>query len=192
MNIGYISLFFSFILLAIVVLWFFIQTKGRAAIKAVLMAIVIWYSFAIYFSVPSFFGWPNSREDIPSNSWILSIKIKEPNVDMNERGAIYFWVDLKPVDLESIKTIDQFIRVFDPRKTFLYIHSNGEPRAYRLDYSKELHKKIIEAMKKKEGTPGAEIAINIDGRRIDSNRAKEERDDVEMVIINPIDFLPKD
>ena len=92
---GYIGLSVAFVIISAIVLWFSIRTPGKIIIKAMLIPVTVWYGLVLYYSVPNLMGWPIS-ESIPENSQVLAARIKEPDPKLNDAGAIYLWVDIKP------------------------------------------------------------------------------------------------
>ena len=92
---GHIGLSIAFVIISAIVLWFSIRTPGQIIIKAILIPVTIWYGLALYYSVPNLMGWPVSQS-IPENSQVLAIRIKEPDPNLNDPGAIYFWVNIEP------------------------------------------------------------------------------------------------
>jgi hypothetical protein len=93
----------------------------------------IWFSIAINVSLPSMLGWPSEAE-LPYKYELFSAKVVNPSLTNASDGCIFLWVaDVDPVDGYG---------VFE-----LYYYDKGEPRGYKIPYSKEMHKKIQEAQK---------------------------------------------
>ena len=183
---GYIGLSIAFVIISTIVLWFSIRTPGQIIIKAMLIPATVWYGLVLYFAVPNLMGWPISQS-IPDNSHILAIRIKEPNPKVNDPGAIYFWVDIKP----SSKSPDQtLIAHLNPKGVFSY-NGKNQPRAYQLPYSRKLHKAIIEAQRKAEGVPGAQLRAKQGDSKRGLTGNDESKAPLELEIINPIKSLPK-
>jgi hypothetical protein len=183
---GYIGLSIAFVIISAIVLWFSIRTPGKIIIKAMLIPATVWYGLVLYYSVPNLMGWPISQS-IPDNSHILAIRIKEPNLKLNDPGAIYFWVDIKP----SSKSTEQTLKAqLNPKSVFSY-NSKTQPRAYQLPYSRELHKAIVEAQRKAGEVPGAQLRTKKgDGKRGPTGN-DESKAPLELEIINPIKSFPK-
>ncbi|MEJ2100320.1 MAG: hypothetical protein P8X68_10115 [Desulfobacterales bacterium] len=183
---GYIGLSISFVIISTIVLWFSIRTPGFIIIKAMLIPATVWYGLVLYFTVPNLMGWPISQS-IPDNSHILAIRIKEPNPKYNDPGAIYFWVDIKPNSKSSEQTLQALL---NPKSVFSY-NSKSQPRAYQLPYSRKLHKAIVEAQRKAEGVPGAQLRAKKGNSKRGPTGNDESKAALELEIINPIQSLPK-
>lgn len=184
MWLGYFGLTIAFVCLISIALWILIHSTAHAAIKIILIVFAIWYGLALYYTAPNFMGWP-TIQSIPDGSWVLSVRIQEPG--KNSSGAIYFWLNTRPVE-RKITLAD----LLDPRKTFLY-YSEVEPRAYKLFYDRELHKRIMKVLKKKGKTPGGRMIIGRKGRKKGKGKKGLYLDDqIKFKIINPIDLLSKE
>jgi len=183
---GYIGLTIAFVIIAAIVLWFAIRTPGQIIIKALLIPVAVWYGLVLYYAVPNLMGWPIS-ESIPDNSQVLAIRIQEPDPKENDPGAIYFWLNIKP----DSKSFEQTLKAqLNPKSIFSY-NSETRPRAYQLPYSRKLHKAIVEAQRRAQGVPGAQIRT----KQGKSKRGPLGNDDskakLELKIVNPIKALPK-
>ena len=183
---GYICLSIAFVIISATVLWFSIRTPGRIIIKAMLIPATVWYALVLYYSVPNLMGWPISQS-IPDNSQVLAIRIKEPDLKHNDPGAIYFWVDVKPGSKISEPTL---MAQINPKNIFSY-NSKTQPRAYQLPYSRKLHKAIVEAQRKAEAMPGAQLRT----KKSDAKRGPIGNDEsqaaLKLEIINPLKLFPK-
>ena len=80
----------------------------------------------------------------------------------------------------------------DPKEAFTY-RGQGEPRIYKVPYSKELHKKLLEAEKQKRGRSGSQIKTKSKGKKKQKGTVGDgESKSKEMFrITNPIDLMPK-
>ena len=170
--------------------------------------ITIYTFFAIYFAialsltVENFSGWPSAQE-LPEESQIISFKIKEPSED-DKVGAFYFWLNLKKAD-----KIDAYMAL-NPRFIFSYINKT-EPRAFKMPYDRELHKKLLEAQKEKKKTVGGWLSLeNKKGEKEspsdETNTKKEKKgknkspsdgtntkkEKIEFKIMNPVEILSKE
>ena len=186
---GYIGLSIAFVIISAIVLWFSIRTPGQIIIKAMLIPATVWYGLVLYYSVPNLMGWPISQS-IPDNSQVLAIRIKEPDPKHNDPGAIYFWVNIKP----GSKSPEQTLKAqLNPKSVFSY-NSKTQPRAYQLPYSRKMHKAIVEAQRKAQGVPGAQLRTKR-AKKGKSKRGNTGNDaskaKLELVIINPIKSFPK-
>jgi hypothetical protein len=187
---GYIGLTIAFVIISSIFLWFFIRTPGRIVIKVLLIPATVWYALVLYYTVPNLMGWPTSQS-IPENSQVLAIRIKEPNPQDNDPGAIYIWVNTRPNTKDAEQTLASRL---NPKNVFSYDGQN-HPRAYQLPYSRGMHKKILEILKQMEGTQGAQLRTKR-GKKSDRKTDKEGGDDrndspLELVILNPVSAFPK-
>jgi hypothetical protein len=183
---GYMGLSTAFVIISAIVLWFSIRTPGQIIIKAMLIPVTVWYGLALYYSVPNLMGWPVSKS-IPDNSQVLAIRIKEPNPKSNDPGAIYFWVDIKPNSNSSEPTLKAQL---NPKSVFSY-NSRTQPRAFQLPYSRKLHKDIVEAQRKAEAVPGAQLRTRKGGSKRGPLGNDESNAALEIEIINPVKLFPK-
>ena len=183
---GYIGLTIAFVIISATVLWFSIRTPGRIIIKAMLIPATVWYALVLYYTVPNLMGWPISKP-IPDNSQVLAIRIQEPDLKHNDPGAIYLWVDIKPGSKISEPTL---LAQLNPKSIFSY-HSKTQPRAYQLPYSRKLHKAIVEAQRKAEGMPGAQLRTKKGNARRGPMGNDQSQAALELEIINPIKLFPK-
>jgi hypothetical protein len=183
---GYIGLSIAFVIISAIVLWFSIRTPGQIIIKALLIPATVWYGLVLYYSVPNLMGWPISQS-IPDNSQVLSIRIKEPDPQCNDPGAIYFWVNIKPGSKNPEQTVTALL---NPKRMFSY-HSETQPRAYQLPYSRKMHKAILEAQRKAQGVPGAQLRTKNGKSKRRATGDHESEAKLKLEIINPIKSLPK-
>ena len=183
---GHIGLSIAFVIISAIVLWFSIRTPGQIIIKAILIPVTIWYGLALYYSVPNLMGWPVSQS-IPENSQVLAIRIKEPDPNLNDPGAIYFWVNIEPGSKSPEQTL---AAVINPKNAFNY-DSKTQPRAYQLPYSRKMHKDIVEAQRKAQGIRGAQMRTR-KGRPARGKPANEgSMAKMELEIVNPVKFFSK-
>lgn len=183
---GYIGLSVAFVIISAIVLWFSIRTPGKIIIKAMLIPVTVWYGLVLYYSVPNLMGWPIS-ESIPENSQVLAVRIKEPDPKLNDPGAIYLWVDIKPGSKNSEQTLKAQL---NPKSIFSY-SSKTQPRAYQLPYSRKLHKAIVEAQRKAEEVPGGQLRTKKGVSKRGPAGNDESKATLELEIINPVKLFPK-
>ena len=183
---GYIALAIAFVIISAIVLWFSIRTPGQVIIKAILIPTTIWYGLALYYTVPNLVGWPVAGA-IPDNSQVLAVRINEPNALYNDPGAIYFWVQVKP---ESKSSGPKLAGLLNP-KNISSANRENQPRAYKLPYSRKMHKAIVEAQRRAQGVPGAQLRT----KKGKSKRGPTGNDDskapLQLEIINPVKSIPK-
>ena len=187
---GYIGLAIAFVLISAIVLWFSIRTPGQVIIKAILIPTTIWYGLALYYTVPNLVGWPVSGS-IPDNSQVLAIRINEPNPLYNDPGAIYFWVQVKP---DSKSSRPKLAGLLNP-KNVSSVNRENQPRAYKLPYSRKMHRAILEAQRKAHGMPGAQIKTQKGAPKGSSKRGiaglDESQAAMQFKVVNPIQLMPK-
>lgn len=96
-------------------------------VRAVAIYLVPWLAFAIWQAAQPPTGWPTSAKP-PKSARFVAGTVREPNEVEHDLGEIDLW--LVPAD------------------------GPGQPRAYRLPYSRQLHEQIVAAMRAaKEGDP---------------------------------------
>jgi hypothetical protein len=112
----------GFALVGGLLLWFVIGSRGRWWIKLPTIVVTSLFTFIVWHALDSFSGWPTAQMP-PPRALMLGSSVDEPR-------AIYVWllVPSAPGPLE-------------------YRPDGGEPRAYRLPYSRELHEQVDRASK---------------------------------------------
>lgn len=114
--------FAALFLLNALLLWAVVRTRGWWVPKALAIVVVLGFNLLAFHAGPSFTGWP-ATVGIPDESQLVSCYVREPD-------AVYLWV----VPLKA------------PSK-YGYRYITGEPRSYRLDYTRELHAECQAAQK---------------------------------------------
>jgi hypothetical protein len=114
----------TFLLLAVLLLWTVIYGRGPLLAKAVLVVLVPWWCFALWQAFLSFDGWPAERA-LPADAELVAYQVREPSA--NDEGAIFLWV---------VASGDEGALTYRP---------SGEPRAYRLPYSRQDHQQLENA-----------------------------------------------
>jgi hypothetical protein len=182
---GYIGLTIAFVLLAGIVLWFFIKTPGRTVIKVLLITLTVWYGLVLYYTAPNLMGWPTPQA-VPENSLVLAIRIKEPDTGIDDSGAIFLWISTPSTSKDSKKASESW---FNPKSIFKY-DRQSDPRAYKLPYSREMHDAIIQAQRQAQETLGALILVK---KRVSrqGTGTDESKGPLELEIINPARLLAK-
>lgn len=89
---------------------------AKAAATVVTCGLLI----VVYLAHLELLGWPAAAK-LPERFLLISAAVREPGKAGGDAGAIYIWA--RPVE--------------DPA---------AEPRAYRLDYSRELHERVVAAL----------------------------------------------
>ena len=134
------SIPFAFFILSSLLLWLVIGAKGHWLIKASVISFVLYFCVSIDFSLENLLGWP-SGQPLPDKFQVHWVEIREPDKKTKEQGAIYVWATnssefYKKDGLNDWRKLFMSFQSYDP----------GEPRAYRLSYSKEDHKKAQQAI----------------------------------------------
>lgn len=114
--------FVAMTLLDALLLWAVVRTRGWWVPKAIAIVVVLAFNFVLISAAGNGTGWPASA-GIPDGSRLIACDVVEPN-------AIYFWVVPET-----------------PPGRFGYRWIAGEPKAYRLPYSREMHSQCQSAQK---------------------------------------------
>ena len=143
------SITLAFILLTSLILWFVIGSKGLWSIKAAIIVLTLYLCLSVNLSLDNLMGWP-SRQDLPEKFQVHWILIEEPDKKSHGEGNIYLWT----ANLSS--------NADDEGSFFMSFYNNNlhKPRAYRVDYSKELHKQAQGAL---EMIRGGQTVIGTNG-----------------------------
>jgi hypothetical protein len=107
----------GFALLGALLLWFVIGSRGRWWLKLTAIVGTCAFTFAVWHALDSFSGW-STDERPPAHAVYLGGSVDEPH-------AIYLWLIPSPSG-----------------GLLRYKPASGEPRAYRLPYSRELHAQV--------------------------------------------------
>lgn len=125
----------AYVFLLFVVLLAILKSQLGAAPKLALAALCAGFYLWHYDALQNYLGWPAANA-LPQKFEMVSSLIVEPDLKRDEPGGIYLWVR----DLDSERLV---------------------PRAYRLPYQKQLHRKVDDTMRKQRdgqrhvGTPVA-------------------------------------
>lgn len=128
-----LALFLFFI--GMLVLWLVIQVQGRWQYKMLGILVMPCMLFATWASLDSYLGWPTTKDTLPDRFVLAAGLIREPSLRSHDAGAIYLWV--------------RAVEYPESRRSLLGYHQDlRDPRAYRLPYSRELHKELEGMLKK--------------------------------------------
>ena len=119
MILGITGIISAYILIGLLLLSINLYSKWSWQVKAASIIITSAFYVITYFSFPPLLGWPTS-EFLPSQFRLISAHVVQPNKETGEKGSVYLWL----TEMENMT-------------------SSAKPRAYKLDYSNELHEKII-------------------------------------------------
>lgn len=130
MEVGTLMIPVAFAVMLALALWCVIDAKGKWWIKAGLIIIFPLISILIWVSLDSYKGWP-TNEDPPEQFVFIWGEVVEPNKTTGDPGVIYLWL-----------IADYSGQSYTP---FEYTHPEGEPRAHKVPYSRELHENVEKA-----------------------------------------------
>lgn len=131
----------GFILLAALLCWMLIGAKGSWWLKLATILIVPAFGLAVWAAISSYKGWPTADEP-PEKAVLIWGVVREPDPRHDDPGAIYLW--LMPVREEGELDLNPFD----------YTAGGGEPRSYKMPYTRQLHDALTAAQAAaKEGRP---------------------------------------
>jgi len=145
-----ISLFIAIpiilLLLTCLISWFAITSKGKFIIKFIVITLTGTIAASIIVSMPSFFGWPAQKEEMPLNEEIRIIWASaiEPNPSTGIEGKVYYFIRYKN----------------DDRFNLLEYNTPELTRLIEIDYSREAHEQSRQIQKMIMGNNG----LPIDGK----------------------------
>jgi hypothetical protein len=132
MDIQNLAIPIAFLILSAVLIFVFIDPKRwRWWLKLPLVVLVPAFCLAVWWSLASYKGWPTTSA-LPEKSFVMSGIVREAEPAEHDPGAIYLW--LVPFGEKSS---------FNPLG---YDAPKGEPRSYKLKYSRGLHHAVNKAM----------------------------------------------
>lgn len=127
---------FGFMLLAVIILWIMTGIKGKWWIKSFVILVTSYFSLAVWMALHSYMGW-STQDPLPAKYQVFWIVINEPREDYE--GEIHVWI-------RSLNS--------QTKNNFLEYTTSNEPRAYKLQYSRELHEEAQRALGSlKQGRP---------------------------------------
>lgn len=120
----------GFVLLAAILLWGIIGSKGYWWLKLCAISFVMFFGVSLWYSMNTYLGWP-SRAEMPPKYMVYWAYVQEPSKRDNDEGAIFFMVR----HLEEDKKNDALYAL-------QYQGNNKDPRLYRLEYTRDLHQQV--------------------------------------------------
>ena len=123
-TLGVTGLTAAYILIALILLSINLYSNWSWKVKAGTIIITSVFYIITYLSFPYLLGWPTT-ENPPERFRLIASHVQQPNKVTGENGYVYLW----------LTQIDDLSSVIPPR-------------AYRLDYSNELHELVINANSK--------------------------------------------
>ena len=178
-----------YVLLMILLSWSIIGIKGRWITKGLFTAIAIWFSVTLYYSFHNFMGWPTEETISTQYSQVIWFQIKEPSKVSNHPGAIYLWVrEISESEKIEGLTLKQ---LSDPMVWFTY-PDETVPRAYKIPYTKEAHKKLREGAEGRK--TGVRTYVEVEKKKLRPDRLGQQKveDIIKFKLISPQDIIPKD
>ncbi len=119
MTLGITGIIAAYILLGLLLLSINLYSKWSWPVKAATIVITSAFYVVSYFSFPPLLGWPTSQNP-PPQFRLIAAHVSQPNKELGQEGSVYLW-------LTEIKNMTD----------------SPEPRAYELEYSNELHERIV-------------------------------------------------
>ena len=177
-----------YVLLMILLSWSIIGIKGRWITKSLFMAVAIWFSVTLYYSFQNFMGWPTEETISTQYSQLIWFQIREPSKVSDHPGAIYLWVR----EIPKLEKIEGFTlkQLSDPMVWFTY-PDEGVPRAYKIPYTKEAHKKLREGAEGRK--TGIRTYVEVKKKKLDQAQGYQEVEDmITFKLIKPQNIIPKD
>ena len=178
-----------YVLLMVLLSWSIIGIKGRWITKGLIIAIAIWFSVTLYYSFHNFMGWPTEETISTQYSQLIWFQIKEPSKVSNHPGAIYLWVR----EISTSEKIEglSLKQLSDPMVWFTY-PDETVPRAYKIPYTKEAHKKLREAAEGRK--TGVRTYVEVEKKKLRPDRLGQQKveDIIKFKLISPQDIIPKD
>lgn len=143
MDLHAIGIPLTFLILTAIGSWFIILGKGPWWIKFIFTTIILYFSLALWNSLPALTGWAAS-EPLPHKFILHWAMVVEPSkINNKEPGAIFFWTtEIDEENFPKKQEINYFLQPFIARKLIT------EPRVYRVPYTDKLHQKLTQVMQK--------------------------------------------
>ncbi len=120
MNAHFLLMSFSYVALIVFVVWSVFGRNFNSLSKILITLLLPLIYYFHWISLQQTSGWP-SDQTLPTKFELISADIVEPNPLENNNGNIHLWIRTSESD---------------------------SPRAFKLTYSRELHKKLFETKKR--------------------------------------------
>jgi hypothetical protein len=121
---GITGIIAAYILLALLLLSINLYSKWSWQVKAAAIIITSAFYVISYYSFPPLLGWPTTQNP-PAQFRLIAAHVVQPNKEAGKEGAVYLWL----TEIENMTDLP-------------------EPRAYELQYSNELHERIVNVKSK--------------------------------------------
>lgn len=119
MQIFALALLLAYVLLAVLLLSLNLRARWHWSVKAFAVVLTSVFYFVTWWGLRESEGWP-TRADPLAEFELLAFDVRQPDKRTDSPGAIFLWI--RPSHAVE-----------------------GTPRAYRLAYSEELHKAVLDA-----------------------------------------------
>lgn len=119
MTLGITGIIAAYILIGLLLLSINLYSKWSWQVKAFTIILTSAFYVITYYSFPPLLGWPTTQYP-PAQFRLIAAHVVQPDKETGEEGSVYLWL----TEIENM-------------------NSMKEPRAYQIDYSSELHEKII-------------------------------------------------
>jgi len=141
---GHVFLVMVLLLIGATVLWIFIsKVDTKWWTKALVTSLLLFAIASAWLGLQGIYGFPNKGHPNNEKYYLIGSYIEEPSAKRGIDGAIYLW--LLPRETK------------DSPLTFLtklgILLNDKIPRAYVVDYDKELHKALVQLNKQRGGSP---------------------------------------
>lgn len=157
------SIYIGLVMLDALLFWVLIKARQNWALVAATIIVVFSFNFAVWHSLDSFKGWPTTDAP-PARAQFIEAVVHQPDVQSGDPGAIYLWL----------------ISLSNPGTPLAYQSKSDEPRAYRLPYSEQLYKQVLEAQQAKKGAHGQPVIVQTRKRGHGHGRGQNVNTPVQM------------
>lgn len=138
MDVNAVGIPLAFFAMMVVLCWWLVGAKGHWALKLLTVAASLAVSLLMWTSVSGMGGWA-TKEPLPDRFLVHWVEIREPSKDGKDEGGIYIWCTALDDDHQVKKESKRFSLAPD---------HPGEPRVYRIPYTRERHEQVAKAKKR--------------------------------------------
>jgi hypothetical protein len=132
-----ITLIASYVIPVVILAWIWLGVRGKLVIKILITACLPLIYVLHWQGLQENKGWP-AEQKLPEEFILIAADVIEPGASKGRDAAIYLWI--RPVEAEH-------------------------PRAFRLDYSRELHQTLFEVRQRmKQGK--RQMGVLREGKRM--------------------------
>lgn len=149
MELNAFGIVIAFIIMVAVMLWFIIGGRGYWFVKLLAAGFMLYFSLSMWASLSSLLGWP-CNQNLPEKFLVHWVVVLEESKIADTKGAIY----LMASELNDNYLPKQYKNSSSKLLSFVPKKDVGEPRLYKMPYSKEAHKQMTGILQKlKAGQP---------------------------------------